>query len=52
MELSWKLLNIKEGPKEFVFDVFLDVEGASDNTSFESMHDAASDHGVCSTINR
>jgi hypothetical protein len=33
--------------------VFLDVEaGVFDNTSFESMDDAASDHGVCSTINR
>jgi hypothetical protein len=33
-------------------NVFLDVEGAFDNTSFESMDDAASNHGVCSTINR
>jgi hypothetical protein len=32
--------------------VFLDIEGAFDNTSFEPMDDAASDHGVCSTINR
>jgi hypothetical protein len=31
---------------------FLDIEGAFDNTSFELMDDAASDHGVCSTINR
>jgi hypothetical protein len=38
--------------KEFAFGVFLDVEGAFDNTSFESMDDAASDHGVCATINR
>jgi hypothetical protein len=38
--------------KEFAFGVFLDVERASDSTSFESMIDAASDHGVCSTINR
>jgi hypothetical protein len=38
--------------KEFALGVFLDVEGAVDNTSFESMDDAASDHGVCSTINR
>jgi hypothetical protein len=29
-----------------------DVEGAFDNTSFESMDDAASDHCVCSIINR
>jgi hypothetical protein len=33
--------------KKFTLGVFLDV-----NTSFESMDDAASDHGVCSTINR
>jgi hypothetical protein len=38
--------------KEFALRVFLYVEGAFDNTSFESMGDAASDHGVCSTINR
>jgi hypothetical protein len=38
--------------KEFAFGVFLDVAGAFDNTSFESMDDAASDHGVCSTTNR
>jgi hypothetical protein len=38
--------------KEFALGVFLDVEGAFDNTSFETMDDAASDHGVCSTINR
>jgi hypothetical protein len=38
--------------KEFALGVFLDVEGAFDNTSFDSMDDAASDHGVCSTINR
>jgi hypothetical protein len=38
--------------KEFALGVFLDVEGAFCNSSFESMDDAASDHGVCSTINR
>jgi hypothetical protein len=38
--------------KEFALGVFLDVEGAFDNTSFDSMDDAASDHSVCSTINR
>jgi hypothetical protein len=38
--------------KEFALGVFLDNEGAFDNTSFESMDDAANDHGVCSTINR
>jgi hypothetical protein len=38
--------------KEFALGVFLDVEGAFENTSFESMDDAASDHVVCSTINR
>jgi hypothetical protein len=38
--------------KEFALGVFLDVAGAFDNTSFESMDEAASDHGVCSTINR
>jgi hypothetical protein len=38
--------------KEFALGVFLDVEEAFDNTSFESMDDAASDHGGCSTINR
>jgi hypothetical protein len=38
--------------KEFPLGVFLDLEGAFDNTFFESMDDAASDHGVCSTINR
>jgi hypothetical protein len=32
--------------KEFALGVFLAVEGAFDNTSFESMDDAASDHGV------
>jgi hypothetical protein len=38
--------------KEFAFGVFLDVAGTFDKTSFESMDDAASDHGICSTINR
>jgi hypothetical protein len=38
--------------KELALGVFLDLEGAFDNTSFESMDDAASDNGVCSTINR
>jgi hypothetical protein len=38
--------------KEFALGFFLDVEGALNNTSFESMDDAASDHGVCSTITR
>jgi hypothetical protein len=38
--------------QEFALSVFLDVEGAFDNTSFESMNDAASYRGVCSTINR
>jgi hypothetical protein len=38
--------------KELALGVFLDVEGAFDNTSFESKDDAASDHAVCSTINR
>jgi hypothetical protein len=36
----------------FALGVFLDVEGAFDNTSFESMNEAASDHSVCSTVNR
>jgi hypothetical protein len=38
--------------KEFALSVFLDVEGAFDNTSFESMDAVVSDHDVCSTINR
>jgi hypothetical protein len=38
--------------EEFALGVFPDIEGAFDNTSFESMDDAASDHGICSTINR
>jgi hypothetical protein len=38
--------------QEFALGVFHDVEGAFDNTSFELMDDAASDHGVCSNINR
>jgi hypothetical protein len=38
--------------KEFALGIFFDVKGAFNNTSFESMDDAASDHGVCSTINR
>jgi hypothetical protein len=38
--------------KKFALGVFLDVEGAFDNTYFESADDAASNHGVCSTINR
>jgi hypothetical protein len=38
--------------KEFALGVFLDVKEAFNNTSFESMDDAASGHGVCSTINR
>jgi hypothetical protein len=38
--------------KEFTSGVYFDVEGAFDNTSFESMDDEASDHGVCSSINR
>jgi hypothetical protein len=38
--------------KEFALSVFLDVEGAFDNTSFESVDDAPNDHGVCLTINR
>jgi hypothetical protein len=38
--------------KKFALGVFLDVERAFDNTSFESMDDEASHHGVCSTINR
>jgi hypothetical protein len=36
--------------KEFTLGVYLDVDGAFDNTLFESIDDAASDHGVCSTI--
>jgi hypothetical protein len=32
--------------------VFFDFEEAFVNISFESMDDAASDHGVCSTLNR
>jgi hypothetical protein len=32
--------------------VFLDVKGAFHNTYFASVDDAASDHGVCSTINK
>jgi hypothetical protein len=31
--------------KEFALGVLLDVEGDFDNRSFESMDDAASDHG-------
>jgi hypothetical protein len=38
--------------KYFVLGVFLDVERAFENTTFELMDDAANDHGVCSTINR
>jgi hypothetical protein len=38
--------------KKFALGVFLVVEGAFDNKAFESMDDVASDHGVCSTINR
>jgi hypothetical protein len=38
--------------KEFALGVFLNVKGAFDNTSFESMDEVASDHGVCSTLNR
>jgi hypothetical protein len=38
--------------REFALGIFLDVAGGFDNTSLEPMDDAASDHGVCSTINR
>jgi hypothetical protein len=38
--------------KEFALSFFLDVKGAFDTKSFESMDEAASDHGICSTINR
>jgi hypothetical protein len=38
--------------KEFALGVFLNVEGAFDSTSFKSMEDAASDHGICLTIDR
>jgi hypothetical protein len=38
--------------KECALGVFFDVKGAFDSTFFESMDDAASDHGVCSTLNR
>jgi hypothetical protein len=38
--------------KECALSVFLDVKEAFINTSFESMDDVASDHSVCSTINR
>jgi hypothetical protein len=38
--------------EEFALGVFLDVGVPFGNTSFESMDDAASDHAVCSTINR
>jgi hypothetical protein len=41
--------------KQFAYGVFLDVKGAFDNTSFESMDDTASDHGqwpiLSSTLN-
>jgi hypothetical protein len=33
--------------EKFALGVFPDIEGAFDNTSFESMDDAASDHGIC-----
>jgi hypothetical protein len=38
--------------EKFALSVFLEFEGAFDNKSFQSMDDAASDYGVCSTINR
>jgi hypothetical protein len=38
--------------KKIALSVFFDVKGLFDNTSFESMDDAAGDHGVCTTINR
>jgi hypothetical protein len=34
--------------QEFALGVFFYVERAFGNTSFESMDDTASDHGVCS----
>jgi hypothetical protein len=37
---------------DYDYDVFVDVEGAFDNTSFGLMDVAASAHGVSSTINR
>jgi hypothetical protein len=36
--------------RDFVLSVFLDVEGCFDNTPFESMRVAASEHGVRPTI--
>jgi hypothetical protein len=38
--------------KEFALGVFLDVERVFDNTFFDLTDDAASEHGVCSTINK
>jgi hypothetical protein len=46
-KIVWSLAQQK-----IALGVFLDVEGASGNSSFESMDDAAGDHGVCSIINR
>jgi hypothetical protein len=45
-------IDVSLAQKEFTLDVFLYFEGSFDNTSFESMDDTVSDHGVFSTINR
>jgi hypothetical protein len=40
------------GQKIFAFGIFLDVEGAFDNTSLEAMGKTSGDHEVHSTISR
>jgi hypothetical protein len=44
-KIDWSLAQ-----KEFALGVFLNVVGAFVITYFESMEEAASDRGVCSTI--
>jgi hypothetical protein len=38
--------------KEFVLGVFLDIDGAFDNASFESMDAASGEHGVVRTLRK
>jgi hypothetical protein len=38
--------------KEFVLGVFLDIDGAFDNASFDSIDAASGEHGVVLTLRR
>jgi hypothetical protein len=52
LRLLFRRIEESLNQKEFTLSVFLDIDGAFDNASFDSMDAASAEHGVVLTLRR